>query len=295
MPSSDLELTKRPGGGAVDIETLKRRSWPGITAHYVRFAGPLEFDFRIDQPTSYIALHGFRRVDGETSTAGLPRSYTKDLRNKLTFAPAGCLVEGWSQIAKPGSLVTLHLTQTELAQAASTRQPIDLANLSPQVAFDDHALRMALLRFQEILHDPSLDIPGYAETLGELVAFELGRIASHQPRQLTHQGGLTARQVRIVTEYMDAHLTDKITISELAALLDLTRFHFIRTFKQATGTPPHQFMIRRRVDRAKELLADSRSSVAEVAERTGFGSPIQLTRAFRRVLGTTPSAVRRSN
>ena len=79
-----------------------------------------------------------------------------------------------------------------------------------------------------------------------------------------------------------------------AKLVGLTRFHFIRAFKQAAGVPPHQFMIRRRVDRAQELLAERNTSIAEVADRTGFGSSIQMTRAFRRVIGTTPSAVRRS-
>ena len=59
------------------------------------------------------------------------------------------------------------------------------------------------------------------------------------------------------------------------------------------GIPPHQFMIRLRVDRAKEMLAEGDLSIAEVASQTGFGSPIQLTRAFRRVVGTTPSAFRR--
>jgi AraC family transcriptional regulator len=52
-------------------------------------------------------------------------------------------------------------------------------------------------------------------------------------------------------------------------------------------------MIRLRVDRAKEMLAEGDLSIAEVASQTGFGSPIQLTRAFRRVVGTTPSAFRR--
>jgi len=174
-------------------------------------------------------------------------------------------------------------------------QSIDLARLTPQVAFEDQALRMALLRFQAILDDPSLDTPGYAETLAELIAFEIGRVASRQPRQVIHQGGLTARQVRVVIDHMDNHLTEKMTISELASLLNLTRFHFIRAFKQTVGMPPHQFLIRRRVDRAKDMLAESRVSIAEIAEQTGFGSPIQLTRAFRRVLGTTPSALRRGS
>jgi transcriptional regulator GlxA family with amidase domain len=50
----------------------------------------------------------------------------------------------------------------------------------------------------------------------------------------------------------------------------------------------------RRVDRAKELLAERQTSVGEIADRTGFGSPILMSRAFRRILGTTPSALRRS-
>jgi AraC family transcriptional regulator len=93
---------------------------------------------------------------------------------------------------------------------------------------------------------------------------------------------------------MDDHLNEKITFSELAALVNLTRFHFMRAFKQTAGVPPLQFMIRRRVDRAKELLAEHSTSVGEIADRTGFGSPILMSRAFRRILGTTPSALRRS-
>jgi AraC family transcriptional regulator len=290
MHGPDLDLTKRPGGGAIDLEVLKRRSWPGITAQFVRFAAPTAYDFRIDPSTHYIALHDLYRVDGETSFAGMPRSYLKDLRNKLTFSPAGCDGSGWTQLVRPGSFTAIHLTPT-----SDATQSIDLARLMPQVAFEDQALRMALLRFQAILDDPSLDTPGYAETLAELIAFEIGRVASRQPRQVIHQGGLTARQVRVVIDHMDNHLTEKMTISELASLLNLTRFHFIRAFKQTVGMPPHQFLIRRRVDRAKDMLAESRVSIAEIAEQTGFGSPIQLTRAFRRVLGTTPSALRRGS
>jgi AraC family transcriptional regulator len=73
----------------------------------------------------------------------------------------------------------------------------------------------------------------------------------------------------------------------------MTRFHFIRTFKQATGIPPHQFMIRRRIDRAKELLAEPHTAIADVATKSGFRSAAELTRAFRRIVGTPPSSYRR--
>ena len=57
--------------------------------------------------------------------------------------------------------------------------------------------------------------------------------------------------------------------------------------------PPHRFMVQRRVDRAKELLVNARIPVSEVAARAGFNSVTQLTKAFCRIIGTTPSAFRR--
>jgi len=127
-----------------------------------------------------------------------------------------------------------------------------------------------------------------------LLSFDLQRVAAGAQRKSSDCCALSASQIRLVTDYMENHLNEKTTISELAKLVDLTRFHFIRSFKQAAGVPPHQFMIQRRVDRAKEMLAERNSSIAEIAARTGFNSPIQLTRAFRRVVGVTPSEFRRS-
>ena len=195
MAGPDLDLTKRPGGGAIDLENLKRRSWPGITAHFVRFAAPTTYNFRIDKSTHYIALHEMYRADGETSAPGIPRSYVKDLRNKLTFSPLGCDVEGWSHLVKPGSFTALHLAPSDNAAEA-----IDLAKLAPQISFEDQALRMALLRFQVILHDPLARYctPGYAESPGrKLVAFESRSDRPSRAASATSfiEGGLTARQV----------------------------------------------------------------------------------------------------
>ena len=129
---------------------------------------------------------------------------------------------------------------------ASKRLP-DLTALAPRSDFDDQTLRFLMLRFQAILDNPSLDVPGYAETLAELLMFELnfGRPGEHRQAGLNRSppGGLTTSQLGLVTEYMDRQLNEKITVSELAALVDLTRFHFIRAFKQATGMPPLQFVI----------------------------------------------------
>lgn len=90
------------------------------------------------------------------------------------------------------------------------------------------------------------------------------------------------------------HLGDKTSIASLAALLDLSRFHFIRAFKKTVGMPPHQFVVHRRVERAREMLQDSQMTVLEIANRTGFNSTTHFTKSFRRITGTTPSAFRRN-
>jgi AraC family transcriptional regulator len=287
MSNSHLELTKRPDGGSVDIEVLKRRSWEGISAQYVRIPAPTLFDFKVPTSSNYLVLLNLYRTDGETVAPGYPRSSTKNLRNKLSYSPNGSGLEGWCKIDKIGAI-----TAITIDQASPTNQSIDLAQIPPRIQFEDEMLRSVLLRFQAILDNPSLDIPGYADTLAELLKFELERIASRRSEPV-NQSGLTPRQLQIVIDYMDSHLADKVAISEFAALLHMTRFHFIRTFKQATGIPPHQFMIRRRIDRAKELLAEPHTAIADVATKSGFRSAAELTRAFRRIVGTPPSSYRR--
>ncbi|MBM3531151.1 MAG: helix-turn-helix transcriptional regulator [Alphaproteobacteria bacterium] len=287
--SKEVELTARPGGGAIDLQDLKRKSWPSVMAQFMRIAAPSTFDFKLASTSNYIALHDIYRSDGTTTVPGLPRSYQKDLRNKITFIPAGCPVEGWSVIDRPGAFVALYIDRS-----SSGDDVPDLAKLSPQICFDDPMLRLALSHFQLMLHGQMQDMPGYAESLGILVSYEMKRVASKQVPVVRHQGGLTARQMRIVADYIESHLLEQTSVSELAALLDLTRFHFMRAFKQTMGVPPHRFMIQRRIERAKDLLADVDISIGDVAARSGFNSITQLTRAFRRVNGTTPSAFRRN-
>jgi AraC family transcriptional regulator len=107
------------------------------------------------------------------------------------------------------------------------------------------------------------------------------------------QSGLPQWQVRLVVDYLENHIADRTTVSELASLLHVSRFHFIRAFKKTVGMPPHRFMLHRRVERARELLANNDLSVGEIAAQTGFNGAAQLTRAFRQIAGTTPTAFRR--
>ena len=287
--TGQIVRTKRLVGGAIDVTELKRKSWPGFAVEHVRIASPTDYEFRTTDPASRICLVNLYRNDGETLVSGLPRTLSKDLRNKLTFAPPSCEIAGWCKIDKPGTVTSIAFEANE-----ESRQWSGIAQLPPRLEFEDQMLRWAMLRFQAILADASHDCAGYAETLVEILAYDLQRIASGADRRTPDCGGLSAGQIRLVVDYMESHLNEKTMIAELAKLVGLTRFHFIRSFKQSVGVPPHQFMIQRRVERAKEMLAERSNSIADVAACSGFNSSIQLSRAFRRVVGVTPSEFRRS-
>jgi AraC family transcriptional regulator len=291
MPKGEtrpIERTARASGGPIDFDFLKRKSWPGVSAECVRIEPPAEYDFRLKVSSNFLMLLDLQRTDGETAASGVPRTHRRNLRHRLSYVPRECEISGWSRLIKPASFTAVYFDSPLLAENRCS-----LSQLPPMIEFEDHMLRTAMLQFDAILKNPALDQPGYAETLAILLAYELTRMRTQQKTAPPAQGGLPQRQVRTVMDYLEVHLADKTSVAELAALLDLSRFHFIRAFKKTVGMSPHKFILNRRIERARELLTDQDLSVGEVAERTGFNGPAQLTRVFRQIVGTTPTAFRR--
>jgi AraC-like DNA-binding protein len=108
------------------------------------------------------------------------------------------------------------------------------------------------------------------------------------------RGGLPSAALRRVHDYIDAHLSDSIELVELAAIAGLSIFHFARQFKHSAGVTPHHYLVSRRVERAKELLAGANLSLSEIAFASGFADQSHLTRHFRQIVGMTPGQFRRS-
>ena len=158
------------------------------------------------------------------------------------------------------------------------------------------SLRATLLKLRSVLDGSSINDPAYAETLGLLLLWEL-RHAANPLRSQTEpvKGGLTARQLRRITQFIDSQISSDITISDLAALVGLSQFHFIRAFKESVGLSPYQHVLSKRVGRARELLSDRNLSLSDVATAVGFSDASQLNRAFQKSIGITPTAFRREN
>lgn len=94
---------------------------------------------------------------------------------------------------------------------------------------------------------------------------------------------------------MTAHLEDDLTLEDPAGAACYSVFHFIRAFTDTTGMPPHRYLSRMRLERAKTLLALRTMPIAEIAQGSRFSSQSSSTRAFRRATGTTPQAYRQQS
>ena len=133
----------------------------------------------------------------------------------------------------------------------------------------------------------------YAESLANVLAVHLLRHYSiSTSRSLTFTGGLSAKRLREVIEFISDNYTRDLKLAELAQVAGMSSFHFAREFKRTTGTTPHQYLIKFRVERAKALLARRDLPLIEVGLQTGFSHQSHFTRLFRRVTGLTPNAYR---
>src|SRR5262249_5346693 len=138
--------------------------------------------------------------------------------------------------------------------------------------------------------------PLAAESLANVLAVHLIRhvLAPRQPER-RRDGTLPRARLLAIVEYIEEHLDASPSLEQLAAVAGLSPYYFARQFKRATGLPPHQYVIARRVERAKQLLqTGSDFSLAEVAAHAGFSDQSQLTHHFKRIIGVTPGQFRRS-
>jgi AraC family transcriptional regulator len=95
-----------------------------------------------------------------------------------------------------------------------------------------------------------------------------------------------------VTEYVEQNLDKGLTLAELAAVVYMSPFHFARLFKCSTGVPPHRFVVRQRITRARTYLAMEGQSIAQISRMVGYRTPSHFTTVFRRTLGVTPGVYR---
>ena len=158
---------------------------------------------------------------------------------------------------------------------------------------NDPLLHALALAFRREVQSGYAGGAAYGESLGSTLVMHLVR--HHATKRLpvpADRGGLGKRQLRRAIEYIHDHLGEDLSLAAVAAQSGLSMFHFARMFKQATGLTPHQYILRSRLNQAKQLLVTSSDPVADVAYRVGFYDQSHFTAHFKRAFGITPRIFR---
>jgi AraC family transcriptional regulator len=109
---------------------------------------------------------------------------------------------------------------------------------------------------------------------------------------LAPANGLFSERLRRVREYIEEHLADPLNLDQIAAVACLSPYHFSRSFKQAMGVGPHDYVVQRRIERARTLMRRTDHSLGAIAHEVGFTDQSHLTTVFRRKIGVTPARFR---
>ncbi len=133
----------------------------------------------------------------------------------------------------------------------------------------------------------------YIDSLANVLAIHLIRQYTATKLDLPiYEGGLPQRQLSQVLDYIHDRLNQDIRLTDLAALLGMSQFHFSHLFKQSIGITPYQYLLQQRIERAKQLLKQTNSSIMDIAFACGFSSHSHLSKQFRQTTGITPKSYR---
>ncbi|THD05523.1 hypothetical protein B1810_02045 [Panacagrimonas perspica] len=230
--------------------------------------------------------------------------------NRLGVVKDGRSVEGWSQpglvtIVPPATPIvwdvfgevhscTLHLPP-ERFQALVDDTPCEdlMRDIRFEFALRDPFIAESASLLVHELHNPTQRGPLYADAMADAIAMHLLQHHSESHFDRIRAGKLPAAMLAKVYEHIESRVAEGTTLDELAKICDMSRSQFTRAFRASTGTSPHKYLLGRRIARATEKLLHGVPMV-NIAFACGFSSQSHFTDMFRRAVGVTPAAFRRS-
>ena len=236
-------------------------------------------------------VHLRRRGDGRLQ-------HSDAVPGMIWLCPAGVredMIKAYGDIAE-----MIHIYLPAMLLSETTLRELDVNPEVVRLHFDGGFRDPLIERIARAIHAELLD-PAPAgkmlvETLGAALGIQILRRHSNLERAAISlpsvRGALDPRRLRRIAEFIDAHLSEDLTVETLANEACLSPFHFARAFKAATGTAPHRYLTDRRIEHAKSLIAEGCLPLVEIADVCGFSSQAHLTRWFKRIVGTTPGAYR---
>lgn len=267
-----------------------RVGWESVfLAYYHRHSG-------CETPESTFQQHALEIIDtgfesDHERCLGEQRFSHRLKEGEICFCPAN--TTHWTRWQKPLSFTVITFELDLFTRISQQIYDCDRLELVPQWQVFDPTIREIIraLKADLVAKCPAGKL--YGESFGTSLAVHLIKNFSVFPLKDKCLGAFSNKKQQEVIDFIEAHLDTNIRLENLAQVAGMSKFHFCRLFKQAMKIPPHQYVIRRRIERAKQLLKYSNLTTVEIALSCGFAHQSHLSRHFRSIVGTSPRNFRR--
>jgi AraC family transcriptional regulator len=196
----------------------------------------------------------------------------------------------------PAHFMVLAIEPTLLKQMGQDWVNPDQIELQPQFMSESDALIQGIMATLKAEAEVG-GIGGYLfiDSIKTALTIHLLRhYCVNRPKCASASNGLSQVTLTLVKDYINQHLHQTLKLDEIAAIAQISPYHFLRLFNQSMGTTPHRYIMQCRLNRAKHLLQQSELSIAEIAAQTGFCDQSHLTRTCKHLIGATPKQLMQS-
>lgn len=255
------------------------RKLKGFTVEHVRPELGVAFSYDWTSDLHFCAYHDIVLEDGGIRAGDGLEDNRRDLRHTLTYVPRGARVTGWSELQRrTNSFTAIYFDPAAIRQELDTRFA---ERVDEKIYYRSDEVAGYLRQWAGLLKRDHSDAL-YEEALGLITILAIHKATMPTLRQPSPLG---RAPLALIDEFIEENLGSDLSLSSLAELAGLSRFHFSRAFKASTGETPYQHVLRRRMERARLLLAAGEMPIDEIASRLGFQDSAYFQRTFKSWVG----------
>ncbi len=267
-------------------ELLDPSPVPAVKDHVLSFFGAFTRE-------NEVPLHGERKIDGQRVF------HDKASFGDLFITPQNqTMYWNWRADSDKnllcGAIFLPHNILKVLAEQAMDIDTHSIELIASSGTYDEFVMHVGHQLSKDINRENNINRI-FAESLTQALGAYLLQNYCTYAKKIIINKGLNGQTLSRVIDFIESNLDNSIGIEDMAAIAHISAYHFIRMFKLATGSTPHQYIANKRINKAKYLLAKTDEPILKIALDTGFASASNFSSAFKRLVGCTPSVFRRKS